>query len=99
MRIGVVLRTVIGAGLLTASLGAQVIRTNPGFYRQSVPRNDDGSSDVTQLGFTINFFGKTRDSVYVNNNGNLTFDAPLPTYTPFGLQKTSREIIAPFFAD
>ena len=82
-----------------ATLSAQVIRTNAGFHSQSVARNDDGSSDITPIGFTVNFFGKLRDSVYVNNNGNLTFDNALPTYTPFGLINTSREIIAPFFAD
>ena len=93
------MRTAILLSLVAVSLDAQVIRTNAGFKSQTVPRNDDGSSDLTPLGFTINFFGKLRNSAYVNNNGNLTFDAPLSTYTPFGLQKTSREIIAPFFAD
>jgi Ca2+-binding RTX toxin-like protein len=39
------------------------------------------------------------DTVYVNNNGNVTFDHPLSEYTPFGLQGTSRRIIAPYFAD
>lgn len=77
----------------------QTVRTNPGFARNSVPRNDDGSSEQVPLGFTLNFFGKQRESCWVNNNGNLTFDAPLSTFTPFGLQKTLREIIAPFFAD
>ena len=100
MKISINVRRMFYAGLLvSASLSAQAIRTNQGFHRETVPRNDDGSSDLTPLGFTINFFGKLRDSVYVNNNGNLTLDAPLPTYTPFGLEKTSREIIAPFFAD
>jgi hypothetical protein len=51
------------------------------------------------LGFNINFFGKTRGAAYVNNNGNLTFDSALATFTPFGLDNTQREIIAPFFAD
>lgn len=87
-------------GLAAVSdLTAQVIRTNPGFYKNSVPRNDDGSGPATPLGFSINFFGKVRDTAFVNNNGNITFDSPLSTFTPFGLQKTSREIIAPFFAD
>ena len=89
----------LAGALLAGGLHAQVIRTNTGFSSQQVERNDDGSSEATTLGFTINFFGKIRNSVYVNNNGNLTFDAPLATYTPFGLQKTSREIIAPYFAD
>lgn len=35
----------------------------------------------------------------MNNNGNVTFDNSLSTYTPFNLSTTSREIIAPFFAD
>ncbi len=88
------------AALLLASLAeAQAIRTNPGFNLKSIPRNDDGSSPITSLGFTINFFGKSRAQVYVNNNGNITFDNPLATYTPFGLVSTRREIIAPFFAD
>lgn len=84
---------------LAASGTAQVIRTNPAFNANSIPRNDDGSSSITPLGFTVNFFGKMRSDAYVNNNGNITFDAALPTYTPFGLQRTSREIIAPFFSD
>ncbi len=51
------------------------------------------------LGFNMNFDGAEYGSVFVNNNGNLTFDSPLPTYTPFGLEGTNHVIIAPFFAD
>ena len=35
----------------------------------------------------------------MNNNGNITFDSSLPTYTPFPLAAVDREIIAPFFGD
>jgi hypothetical protein len=38
-------------------------------------------------------------AVYVNNNGNLTFDAPLGEYTPFDLLHTNRLIVAQFFGD
>jgi hypothetical protein len=51
------------------------------------------------LGFNVNFFGTEYSGVYINNNGNITFDNPLPTYTPFGLANTRSVIIAPFFAD
>jgi hypothetical protein len=51
------------------------------------------------LGMTLNFLGVTFSQLYVNTNGNITFDAPLSTFTPFGLTAVSREIIAPFFAD
>jgi len=77
----------------------QAIRTNAGFSSQVLAANDDGSAALYPMGFTINFFGKTRSSAYVNNNGNITFDSSLATYTPFGLDSTQREIIAPFFAD
>ena len=97
-------RSWTGLILLAAMAGsmaveAQTIRTNPGFYTRFVPRNDDESSNLESLGFTINFFGKIRSAAYVNNNGNLTFDSALATFTPFGLLNTQREIIAPFFAD
>ena len=51
------------------------------------------------LPFPIDFFGRRYEQLWVNNNGNVTFDGPLSTYTPFGLTGTSAVIIAPFFAD
>jgi Nidogen-like/Putative Ig domain len=79
-------------------MNAQV-RDNAGFRRFSIPRNDDGSGPAVTLPFTVNFFGRLRSTVWVNNNGNITFDGPLATYTPFGLVGVHSEIIAPFFAD
>ena len=61
--------------------------------------NDDQSTGLIGLPFEVNFYGQTYSSLYVNNNGNVTFDHPLSTYTPFGLQDTNVPIIAPFFAD
>jgi uncharacterized protein (TIGR03437 family) len=79
---------------------AQAVRTNPGFRAASIPRNDDGStSSAINLGFTVNFFGATFGSAYVNNNGNITFGGPLATFTPQGLKASPLRIIAPFWAD
>ncbi|QQQ80211.1 PxKF domain-containing protein [Saccharothrix sp. 6-C] len=61
--------------------------------------NDDYYTNRVSLPFGVNFYGQTFESLFVNNNGNVTFDSPLGTYTPFGLASTSRQIIAPFFAD
>jgi choice-of-anchor A domain-containing protein len=61
--------------------------------------NDDGSTSAVPIGFPINFYGTTRQRLWVNNNGNVTLDAPLATYTPFPLADVRREIIAPFFGD
>jgi hypothetical protein len=80
-----------------ASTGAQA--TRPGFTSNVLPANDDGSTGAVQIGFPINFFGNTFTSAFVNNNGNLTFDAPLSTFTPFNLTTTGRVIVAPYFAD
>ncbi len=70
-----------------------------GFNSFALPPNDDGSSGLTPIGFPINFFGQTFSSLFVNDNGNITFDQQLSEFTPFSLQTTQREIIAPFFAD
>ncbi len=79
---------------------ARAVRTNPGFAANSVPRNDDGStSNAVDLGFTVNFFGATFRSAFVNNNGNITFGGPLSEFTPEGLIGSPLRIIAPFWAD
>ena len=64
-----------------------------------LPRNDDSSSGEVNLPFSLNYFGAYYTSLYVNNNGNVTFDEPLSTYVPFDLRDTDRVIVAPFFAD
>ena len=89
---------VIGAENAQA-LGPDAIRDLPGCETNTLPRNDDGSTGEILLPFSIDFFGTTYDSLWVNNNGNVTFDGPLGTFTPFDLTSTETPIIAPFFAD
>lgn len=88
-------------GLIGAStghaLGPNAMR--PGFNANTLPGNDDGSTGLVPIGFTVNFFGTNYSGLYVNNNGNLTFDAALSEFTPFDLTSPNRVIIAPFFAD
>lgn len=84
-------------GLLAESASAMAIRG--GFNDNTLARNDDGSTGRVGIGFDANFFGTTYDELFVNNNGNVTFDNPLSTFTPFGLLATNTPIIAPFFAD
>ena len=84
---------------MAKAIGPNAVRGNPEFNSAEEPPNDDGSSDCVSLGFTVSFFGSNYDCAFVNNNGNITFDDALPTYTPFGLERTARVIIAAFFAD
>ncbi|HEX42021.1 MAG TPA: hypothetical protein ENN81_08170, partial [Phycisphaerales bacterium] len=72
----------------------------PGFSSFTLPGNDDLSSGLVNMGFNIDYFGVQTNALYVNNNGNVTFDLPLWTFTPFGLTTNiGTSIIAPFFAD
>src|SRR5262245_1550419 len=91
-----------GIALLGLSLApcadAAAIRTNVGFTTTTFPGNDDGTFPGAQaLGFTVNFFGLSFSTAFINNNGNITFDTPLSTFTPFDLTTTGTQIIAPFF--
>jgi hypothetical protein len=70
-----------------------------GFDQQILDRNDDGSTDVVPLGFLMNFYGNTHTALYVNNNGNVTFDSPQSEYTPKRLPNLGMDVIAPFWAD
>lgn len=79
------------------------ILTNSGFSTNTLAANDDGSTGAIPLGFTVNYFGLNSGAetqVYVNNNGNITFDHALSAYTPTGLTAdTGTAIIAPFWGD
>jgi hypothetical protein len=60
---------------------------------------DDGSTGAVSLGFTITIGATDYSSVYINNNGNLTFNSSMSTFTPFGISTSAIPLLAPFFAD
>ncbi len=74
-----------------------------GFGENSLTRNDDSYTriDLTSVfSAGLNFFGTNYTSMYVNNNGNVTFNSGQSTYTPYGITGNTRNpIIAPYFAD
>jgi hypothetical protein len=85
------------AAALPQTAHAQIVS---GFNTNSLGPTDDGSTGAVSLGFTTDFFGTNYNSVYVNNNGNVTFTAPLSAFTPDALSTPGHiPIIAPFFAD
>ncbi|WP_426437758.1 nidogen-like domain-containing protein [Bradyrhizobium genosp. P] len=75
-----------------------------GFGTLAMLPNDDGSSsaiDITSVFGSggIDFFGHHFTSLYINNNGNITFSAPLSAYTPEAIGAGfDSPIIAPFWA-
>ncbi|MDV6345728.1 nidogen-like domain-containing protein, partial [Nitrosomonas sp. Is37] len=75
-----------------------------GFGENYLGRNDDGSTgaiDITSIfGDPINFFGTNYSSLFLNNNGNITFTSPWSGYTPSSITAgISGPIIAPFWGD
>jgi gliding motility-associated-like protein len=67
-------------------------------------RNDDGSSSLIQLGFNFCFYGSTYSSCFINNNGNITFNSALFSFSaggfPAGNASTLDTImVAPFWGD
>ncbi len=62
-------------------------------------RNDDASSDPITLPFSFNLYGNTYNSLYINNNGNISFLAPYMTFTANPFPDSSYNMIAPFWGD
>ena len=101
-RIAVLLLAFIGAlalGSGSAWAAPGVVQDLPGCRANNLPRNDDGSTGAVPIGFTANVFDLEFDQLFVNNNGNVTFDQRLGTFTPFDFRETGQAMIAPFFAD
>jgi len=78
-------------------LGTSIIR--PGFDQQALDRNDDGSTGIVPIGFSMNFYGDSNTTLYVNNNGIVTFTGPQSAYSPQTLSGLKTEVIAAFWAD
>lgn len=60
--------------------------------------NDDGSVGPISLPFTFDLYGTAYNSVYLNNNGNITFDNGYWWHSPYGFP-ISTPMIAPFWGD
>lgn len=63
-----------------------------------VPTNGDGFLGPINLGFTFTLYGKEYSQVWINTNGNLTFEAGYSPYTPTGFP-FNVPMVAGFWAD
>lgn len=63
-----------------------------------MPSTDDGSLGPINLPFTFDLYGTSYTSLYINNNGNITFNSPLSWYSATGFP-ISTPMIAPFWGD
>jgi hypothetical protein len=62
-------------------------------------RNDDGSTNAIQLPFTFCFYGTNVNTIYINNNGNISFGAPYATFSASPFPDPNFVMVAPFWAD
>lgn len=89
----------IGAGQAQAVTLLNGFGGPAGYGAQVMSPNDDQSSSLLNLPFALNFFGNSYSNFYVNNNGNITFNAPVWSYTPDPFPISSQPMIAPYWGD
>ena len=81
------------------------VRDVPGFASNLLPSDADASSGPVDIGFDVDFAGETYSQLFVNENGNITFETAfegLPTRIgerDVSLPELLIPIVAPFWAD
>lgn len=68
-------------------------------YTLAMQPNDDGSSPLINLPFQFSLYGDLYNAVYINNNGNLSFQQPFGTFTAAGFPSGQYRMVAPFWGD
>jgi len=61
--------------------------------------NDDGFSNQIPLPFTFDFYGTQYNSLFINNNGNISFTSPYSEFTASAFPVSGFNMIAPFWGD
>jgi len=85
----------------TNTLGANIVTTDGGNAANvgdPSGRNDDGFMSL-DLGFNYTLFGTTYTSLFINNNGNVSFGSGIDAYVPTGPTGASQPLISPWFGD
>ncbi len=88
-------------GYYTDTLGPNIVTTGGGNAANvggADGRNDDGFMALN-LGFNVTFFGTTHSSLFINNNGNVSFGSGISAFVPSGPTGAAAPIISPFFGD
>jgi hypothetical protein len=88
-------------GYYTNNLGSNIVTTGGGATANvglASGRNDDGYMALS-LPFSVDFFGNSYNSLFINNNGNVSFGAGISAYVPTGPTGASQPVISPYFGD
>ncbi len=68
-------------------------------YILAMGPNDDGSTANIPIPFNFCLYGTNYTSLWINNNGNVTFDGPYGTFSAVGFPSPSYVMTAPFWGD
>src|SRR5690606_8085853 len=70
-----------------------------GTYNLALMPTDDGSTSEIPIPFNFCLFGTTYNSIYINNNGNISFGSAYSAYSPLGFPSDDYVMVAPFWGD
>lgn len=88
-------------GYYSSTLGPNIVTTgggNAANVGQANGRNDDGFMALN-LGFNFTLYGTAYNSLFINNNGNVSFGAGISDFIPTGPTGANAPLISPFFGD
>ena len=68
-------------------------------YSLAMQPNDDDSSPLIPIPFNFCLYGTQYNSLYINNNGNVSFGSPYGTFSANSFPDPSFVMVAPFWAD
>ncbi|XP_074837543.1 alpha-tectorin-like [Carettochelys insculpta] len=72
----------------------------PKFQDRRTPKTDDGASPEIPISVPFSFYDTSYRSLYVNNNGVVSFGVPVNQFTPDSFPLSDgRAFVAPFWAD
>ena len=97
-------KTIFAAAMIAATAGLHAQASAAvvsGFSGTTLQKGDDFAVGPVNLGFSADFFGNSRSTAYISNNGYLTFNSGQTSYDPVGLGNgySGQPIIAAFYAD
>jgi hypothetical protein len=73
------------------------IQTLDGSYTLAMGPNDDGSTGQIALPFTFCLYGTSQNSMYINNNGNISFGTTYGTFSAEAFPDPGFVMVAPFW--
>lgn len=68
-------------------------------YTLALLPNDDGSTNQLNIPFNFCLYGTTHNTLYINNNGNVSFGTAVSTFSSSPFPDPDFVMVAPFWAD